>query len=216
MAVPSVNVPTNLVSSREILMELHFVKSFAGVSSPSRTSRTSTKSGTLGIPWAEVLPELLEDCWIVLLVLGGCWVGSLVVSLGGSWGKACWTGGCWGWAWRTGLVSGLMTGVVVGVVCGVGRSRSLASRISLLLCALVRCDEYLPLTNLLEGEEIDGEVLRLRSADVIVFAGRGKGDICSTPRILFSKELSESLNNGPLNLALPLSGGSLTGGPGFL
>ena len=105
---------------------------------------------------------------------------------------------------------------MAGVVVGVGRSCSLASISSLLVYTLLGCDVYLPFTSLLEGEEIDGEVLRLRSAVVIVFVGRDNGDICSTPRKSFSKEMSESLNNGPLNLALPLSGGSLTGGPGFL
>ena len=68
---------------------------------------------------------------------------------------------------------------------------------------------------LLEGEEVDGEVLRLRSADVVVLVG--SGDICRTLRTLDSNSAkSESVELKSFNLDLPLSGGSLIGGPGFL
>ena len=104
---------------------------------------------------------------------------------------------------------------MAGVVVGIGRSHSLASISSLLVYTLLGCDVCLPFTSLLEGEEIDGEVLRLRSAVVVVLVG--SGDICSTSRTLDSKAaMSESVELKSFNLDLPLSGGSLIGGPGFL
>ena len=101
-------------------------------------------------------------------------------------------------------------GLMAGVVVGVGRSRSLASVNSLVYCAA-----SLPFVIFLDGEEIEGEVFRLRSAVVVVLVG--SGDICSTSRTLDSKAAnSESVELKSFILDLPLSGGSLIGGPGFL
>ena len=79
----------------------------------------------------------------------------------------------------------------------------------------MQCGVSIFLVILLEGVDLEGEVLRLRSelisAVVVVLVG-GRGDISRTSRKLFSKAMSSK----SFLLALPLSGGSLIGGPGFL